>query len=93
MQSTSKLARSRRFQAHLEEIDSKLLQHADTLEQMQVKVNLSMESIGKVQEEQIRVSISLKGPRVTSRKMPTAGGRKISYRWQPGARQRYIRQW
>ena len=59
-----------KVQAHLEEIDSKLLKHADTLEQMQVKVNLSMDSLGKVQEEQNRVSSSLKGPAVSPLHIP-----------------------
>ncbi|XP_024315563.1 uncharacterized protein LOC112270991 [Brachypodium distachyon] len=37
---------------HLEEIDSKLDKHAEALEQMQVKVDLTMDAMSKSKEEQ-----------------------------------------
>jgi hypothetical protein len=51
-------------------MDLKLVKQAETMEQMQVKVNLSMEALGKVQAEQNRVSSSLKGATVTPLTIP-----------------------
>jgi hypothetical protein len=51
-------------------MDLKLVRQAETMEQMQVKVNLSMEALGKVQAEQNQVSSSLKGAAVTLLTIP-----------------------
>ena len=59
------------------EIDGKLTKHADTLEQMQVKVDLSMESLGKVQAEQSRAARSLKGPEPPPLTIPVRDGASI----------------
>jgi uncharacterized coiled-coil protein SlyX len=66
----SKFGTLQQVQTRLEEMDLKLVKHAETMEQMQVKVNLSMEALGKVQAEQNRVSSSLKGAVVTPLTIP-----------------------
>jgi hypothetical protein len=45
----AKFGTLQQVQTHLEEMDLKLVKHAETTEQMQVKVNLSMEALGMVQ--------------------------------------------
>jgi hypothetical protein len=74
----AKFGTLQQVQTHLEEMDPKLVKHAETMEQMQVKVNLSMEALGKVQAEQNRVSSSLKGAVVTPLTIPEQDSQAIS---------------
>lgn len=48
--------------AQLAAVDLKLEQQGAQLEQMQMKVNLSLDSIGKIQQEQVYVAKVMKGP-------------------------------
>jgi hypothetical protein len=59
-----------KVQSHLTEMDLMLHKHVEVLEQMQVKVNLSMDTLGQVQAEQNCVTSSLKGPGVTPLTIP-----------------------
>jgi hypothetical protein len=59
-----------KVQVQLQGVDLLLHKHAEVLEQMQVKVNLSMDTLGQVQAEQNWVSSSLKGPGVTPLTIP-----------------------
>ncbi|KAM0829264.1 hypothetical protein ACQ4PT_066987 [Festuca glaucescens] len=74
-----------KLQTQLEEMDLKMGKHAQTLEQMQVKVNLTMETLGKVQEDQNRVTSSLSGAGVTPLVIPEREVNTIL--GQPPARQ------
>uniref|UniRef100_A0A0E0M7G3 Uncharacterized protein n=1 Tax=Oryza punctata TaxID=4537 RepID=A0A0E0M7G3_ORYPU len=57
---TVKVDGMRTMSSRLEQIDNKLEQYGDRLEKMQVKVDLSMTSLGQVQMEQAVMAKAMK---------------------------------
>lgn len=55
-------------------VDRRLEQQGERLDQVQMKVNLSLESIGKLQQEQVHIAKGMKGPALPPLVIPARDG-------------------